>query len=238
MQKIVSICGEGVFITSDVTLRVYHRLMGAKVGKKVVFDHASVGEWDLLEIGDNTTLTRCICRPFAAEANTTMYLGRIIVGENCSVGVSSIIAPGSQLPDNTCIGVNSSSWELQDADEVYRELSPRRGAQPHWLIIVLLTTPIILISWLFCLTPWAAAVLDMVSSQSVHRRSITDAIGWYASPRRIRFYYFAQILRITLTPFVRFTFTVMLKRALNAIFGIALPSSSRGAEAKTRALDV
>ena len=238
VQKIVSICGEGVFTTSDAMLRVYHRLMGAKVGKKVIFDDTSVGEWDLLEIGDNTTLTRCICRPFAAEANTTMYLGRIIVGENCSMGVSSIIAPGSRLPDNTCIGVNSSSWELQDADEDYRELSPRRGAQPHWLVIVLFTTPIILISWLFCLTPWAAAVSGMVSGHSVHRRSITDALGWYASPRRIRFYYFAQVLRTTLTPIVRFAFTVVLKRALDAMFGIALPSSSRGAGARARALDV
>ncbi|KAL9941380.1 hypothetical protein ACHAO5_009051, partial [Verticillium nonalfalfae] len=111
VQKIVSICGQGVFGLNDTTHNVYLRAMGARVGRNVRFHGCQLGEWDLLDLGDGSSGNKCICRPFAVEAKTSMYLGRIEIGANASIGLTSIIAPGSAIPAGSHIGPNSSSWE-------------------------------------------------------------------------------------------------------------------------------
>jgi acyl carrier protein len=134
VQKIVAICGKGFFSTNDMTLRVYYRLMGASIGKNVKLKGASIGEWDLVTIGDDANITGCTCRPFAAEGNTSMYLGGITIGEKCTVGFSSIVVPGTIMPANTCLGFNSSTWEMQDASEEYRDQLPSERKKGHWLL--------------------------------------------------------------------------------------------------------
>lgn len=52
-QKIVMICGKGVFGWTDMSKIWYHRLLGAKIGSGVTIKNARLGEWDLLDIGDN-----------------------------------------------------------------------------------------------------------------------------------------------------------------------------------------
>ncbi|KAM5528319.1 peroxisomal-coenzyme a synthetase [Fusarium oxysporum f. sp. phaseoli] len=57
VQKIVAICGKGFFSANDMTERIYCRLMGAKIGSNVKLEGTALGEWDLLDIGDNCNLT-------------------------------------------------------------------------------------------------------------------------------------------------------------------------------------
>lgn len=52
-QKAVSVFGKGVFGWSEVSNIWYYRLLGAKIGSGVTLKGAQLGEWDLLEIGDN-----------------------------------------------------------------------------------------------------------------------------------------------------------------------------------------
>lgn len=151
VQKIVDICGLGLFTQTNYTLCLYLRLMGARVGRNVTIKGASLGEWDLLEIEDGAVLERCTLRGFAGERNTTMYLGRIRIGRNATVGMSSIVAPGTNVPDETCIGPNSSSWELDAADESNRDLLSSNIPSAHWVLEWLLTKPIVTIGWLYSL---------------------------------------------------------------------------------------
>jgi hypothetical protein len=52
-KKTVEVCDPGAFAwTSYTPVVYYHRLVGAKIGRGVIMDKVSVGEWDLLEIGD------------------------------------------------------------------------------------------------------------------------------------------------------------------------------------------
>jgi acetyltransferase-like isoleucine patch superfamily enzyme/acyl carrier protein len=232
VEKIVAICGKGFFNLNDTTKTLYCRLMGAKIGKNVKLAGAALGEWDLLDIRDGATLTRCVCRPFAAEGNTSMYLGRIIVRENASIGLSSIIAAGSEIPANTCIGPNSSSWELQDADEANRDLSPTKGPKPHWLLELLFTNPLALVAWFLSLLPWFGGLIGMVLRQAVQYSSpIRGILNWFTAADRIAYHYLALILRTFFSPFILFAFAILVKMSLDIFFGKLGPSraSARGA---------
>ena len=235
VQKIVSLCGKGFFNFNDTTKRAYLRIMGAKIGKNVKFGGASLGEWDLLDIRDNAILTRCICRPFAAEGNTSMYLGRIVIGENCSIGISSIIAPGTTLAPNTCIGLNSSTWETEDADEEFREMSPGRGPKPHWLPNLLITIPLHFIGGVLSMIPWAAGLVGMVLNQPLANRSpLREILDWFTAPERIGFHYLALVLRVSLSPYFIFGFALIVKWTMDLMFG----KMQSGPTEKRRPMDI
>lgn len=229
VQKIVGICGKGFFDMSESTKRVYCRLMGAKIGRDVKLADAALGEWDLLDIRDGAALSRCVCRPFAAEGNTTMYLGKIVVGENCSIGISSIVAAGSEVPANTCIGPNSSSWEMEDADEANRDLSPSRGPKPHWLLTCLLTVPLSLLAWVLSLLPWAGGLVGMVLKQPPENGTpLRDMLDWFTAAERIAYHYLALVLRSFFSPFILFAFAILIKAILDVMFGKLRPSPAKG----------
>ncbi|CZR40482.1 uncharacterized protein FPRO_05382 [Fusarium proliferatum ET1] len=229
VQKIVAICGKGFFDANEMTERIYCRLMGAKIGRNVKLEGAAIGEWDLIEIGDDCNLTKCICRPFAAEGNTSMYLGRITIGSNCSVGMSSIIAPGTTMPPNTCLGFNSSSWEMQDASEEYREQLPSEKPKPHWVLNLLFTMPLKLIGLFLSAVPWMAGLVGMVTTQGQkvnHKAPLRSSVDWFTQPNRIAYHYLALALGCLFGPFFLFGFVILVKSTLDCLFG-KLKANSR-----------
>jgi acetyltransferase-like isoleucine patch superfamily enzyme/acyl carrier protein len=237
VQKILSICGKGFFSSNETTRRLYCRLMGARIGKGVKLAGASVGEYDLLDIRAGASLTRCVCRPFAAEGNTSMYLGRIVIGENSSIGISSIIAAGSVIPPNTCIGPNSSSWEADDADESNREIN-NGPAKAHWLLTGLVTLPLVVIAWFASLMPWFGGLVGMVVNRaSTGPTPVRSTLAWFTEPERVAFHYLALVLRTLFSPFILFIITVVVKVVLDIMFGKLRPgpASSQGTVAKWRA---
>ncbi|EXK27290.1 hypothetical protein FOMG_16109 [Fusarium oxysporum f. sp. melonis 26406] len=229
VQKIVAICGKGFFDANEMTERIYCRLMGAKIGRNVKLEGASLGEWDLIEVGDDCNLTKCICRPFAAEGNTSMYLGRIAIGSNCSVGMSSIVAPGTNMPPDTCLGFNSSSWEMQDASEEYRDQLPSEKPKPHWVLNLLFTMPLKLIGLFLSAVPWMAGLVGMVTTQGQkvnHKAPLRSSVDWFTQPNRIAYHYLALALGCLFGPFFLFGFVVLVKSVLDCIFG-KLKANSR-----------
>lgn len=226
VQKIVSVCGKGIFKFNNTTEVLYLRLMGAKVGKGVKIDNVQMGEWDLLDIRDGAALAGCMCRPFAAEGNTSMYLGRIVIGEKAFVGSSSIVAAGTEVPADTCIGPNSSSWEVSDAEEENRELTPSAAAKPHWVLTLLITIPLSMVAWFCSLIPWLAGLLGMMITKPVAPNTpLTSIVTWFSDPERVGYHYFALILRTIFAPFIFFMFTVVVRSALDLLFG-RLPRGS------------
>lgn len=171
VQKIVDICGQGVFSNTAYTSALYLRLMGAKIGKNVSMRGVSTGEWDLIEIEDNAILERCTLRPFGGERNTTMYLGRIRIGRNATVGMASIVAPGTTVPDNTCVGPNSSSWELDAADESNRDLLLSKIPGAHWVLDWFVTKPLVQVGWMISLLPWFGGLLGLVIVEPINTRT-------------------------------------------------------------------
>ncbi|QPC74472.1 hypothetical protein HYE68_005224 [Fusarium pseudograminearum] len=220
VQKIVAVCGRGFFETNDMTLRIYHRLMGASIGKNVKLNESFIGEWDLVKIGDDANITGCICRPFAAEGNTSMYLGRITIGEKCTVGFSSIVVPGTTMPANTCLGFNSSTWEMQDASEEYRDQLPSARKGPHWLLNILFTLPLMGLSHFVAALPWAGGLVGMVLKKASPRvEPLRSSVEWFCQPKRIGYHYLARVAGCVLGPFFLFAFIALVKAVLDCVFG-------------------
>lgn len=229
VQKTVDICGQGLFKQTDFTSVLYLRMMGAKIGKGVKIKGAQMGEWDLLEIGDGAILERCIVRPFAGERNTSMYLGKVRIGRNATVGLSSIVAPGTTVPDNACIGPNSSSWEVDDADEANRDLLSSNIPGAHWALEWLITQPVVIIAWIVSLLPWFAGLIGLVMSEPVGTETpLYSILMWFAATHRVGYHYLALVLRVSVGPFILFGITLVVKYILDAIFGKMQPGPVQG----------
>ncbi|CAJ2502409.1 Uu.00g098030.m01.CDS01 [Anthostomella pinea] len=223
-QKLVDICGKGFFGSADFLELHYYRLLGAKIGRGVTLKNVQLGEWDLLEIGDGATLDGCIVRPMAGERNTTMYLGRISIGRNASVGVSSVVAPGTVVPDETCIGPNSSSHEMEDATEANRDLSATKAPRTHWALALFATAPLSIMAKFLYLLPWFSGLLGLAWSDPDEPASIAGTLAWFAGSERIGYHYLARSLKILVGPALLFGFVVLVRVLLDLCFGRLGPS--------------
>ncbi|KAG7149834.1 putative peroxisomal-coenzyme A synthetase like protein [Verticillium longisporum] len=218
VQKIVTVAGTGYFNTNNFTKALYCRLMGAKIGKNVQLTGASLGEWDLLDIRDGAILNNTVCRPFAVEANTSMYLGRIVIGENSCV--ASIIAPGATIPQGTCVGLNSSSWELHDADESNRLLSASRAPGPHWALAAFATFPLFAVAWFLTLTPMFGGLMGLVIEKPLDSHlPLRDILTWFPSSPKVGYHYLSMILRTLVSPYVLVAFTALVRVVLDRFIG-------------------
>ncbi|KAL1895796.1 putative NRPS-like protein biosynthetic cluster [Ceratocystis pirilliformis] len=237
VQKTLDICGLGFFASTDATRNFYYRIMGAKIGKNVKFRDMSLQEFDLVEIGDNVTLERSRLRPFAVERNTSMYLGKIKIGSNCTVGVASFIAPGAIIPDNTCIGPNSSSWEMDDADEGNRHLLASGTPGAHWALNLFLTKPLVLLAWIVYLLPWLAGLAGLVMSPVEMQPGwgqVYAVIHWFAAPHRVGYHFLALALQVTVSPIFVLLYAALIRVILDGIFGRLTPSTAANRSAIDR----
>ncbi|CAP80625.1 Pc12g09980 [Penicillium rubens Wisconsin 54-1255] len=224
-QKATQVCGKGLFNNYNWSRILFYRLMGAKIGKNVtVSASAKLGEYDLIEIGDNVVLDTCVCRPFAVERNTSMLLKRIRIGKDSSVGIKSIVAPGADIPERTCIGPNSSSWELQDADESNRQLLTSQIPKPHWLWILFIVEPIKLVTWTATRITWMAGLIPMVLQFPTPAADMfRSTLDWYTSDHRIAYHITARICRAVGGPIVLFIAVLVIKFFLDLICGKPKP---------------
>ncbi len=220
-QKIVAICGRGIFDHHSLSVAFYYRLMGAKIGKGVVINRmTNLGDYDLLDIRDGASLDDCTVRPFAGESNTSMVLGKIFIGKNASIGLKSIVAAGAIVPDDVCMGPNSSSHELRDATEVNRSLSKPKIPKCHILPELFAAYPIRMVAVFIASLPWMAGLYGIVSRKLSKQDDLIIAIvHWFASNRRVGFHYLARIMYGVLQPFLLFALVVVIKRCMDAAFG-------------------
>ncbi|KAI0873340.1 hypothetical protein GGS24DRAFT_517765 [Hypoxylon argillaceum] len=228
-QKIVAVAGKGCFGWTEASNVWYYRLLGAKIGSGVTLKRVQLGEWDLLDIGDNVTLDRCVVRPMAGEHNTTMYLGKITIGRDASVGVSSVVAPGTTIPAGACIGARSSSWELQDASEENRDLSATKAPKSHWVISALGVFPLQVISKFIYNLPWLLGLIGLVLPEAQQLRSgLITILHWFSEGERVGWYYFARFLRTFFGPFFVFAFVILIRKLVAVAFGPLRPTMAAG----------
>ncbi|KAJ5261005.1 NRPS-like protein biosynthetic cluster [Penicillium angulare] len=238
-QKALQVCGKGMFSHFDWSRALFYRLLGAKIGKNVsITKTAKLGEYDLIEIGDNVILDNCQCRPFAVERNTSMLLKRIQIGKDSSVGTKSLIAPGAIIPNGTCIGPNSSSWELKDADESNRDLLTSRIPKPHWILSLLIVEPIRVVVWVAARLTWMGGLVPMVRQFPAPAADMFLAtLEWYTSGQRIGYHITARICRAIGGPIVLFITVLIFKTLLDIFCGKPKPgpASKQSTRQKVRA---
>lgn len=89
-----------------------YKRYGVEIGKNCYIHKAVIdkGHGYLIRIGNNCTLTKCII--LAHDASTKKYInkakiGRVVIGDNCFIGMQSIILPGVTIGNNSIIGCGS-----------------------------------------------------------------------------------------------------------------------------------
>ncbi|KAG8630866.1 hypothetical protein KVT40_000006 [Elsinoe batatas] len=230
VQKIIAISGKGHFGMSNPGLVLYYCLLGAKIGKNVtIAKAATLGEYDLLEIGDGASLDKCIFRAFAAEKDTAMYLARTTIGNNASVGVNSIVAPGTKVPHSVCIGPNSSSWETQDADESNRDLLASKVPAANFFLDLIISYPLLAFVNLVRSGPWIGGLVPIVMLEPKPSPDhVLAIIHWFAEPYRIGFHYLALVLHACCGPMAWFVAVFLVKKLLDATLGKQQPGAVTG----------
>ncbi|KAI7153059.1 acetyl-CoA synthetase-like protein [Hortaea werneckii] len=228
-QKVIAIAGMGNFGICNTARIAYYRMLGATIGRNVSIQKgATLGEYDLVSIGDGAVLERCIVRPFGAERNTSMYLGRISIGPRAVIGTASIVAPGTNVPENACLGPNTSSWEVADADESNRDLAPSRIPAAHWTLNLFAGLPIQFMAKFVGAMPWLLCLLALVSHKP--HGEVNDMLRevciWFSGENRVGLHYAALSANAVLSPVAYFFAVYLVKKSFDLALGVMRPTRS------------
>ncbi|MBI1745386.1 MAG: amino acid adenylation domain-containing protein [Acidobacteria bacterium] len=88
-------------LTGTPVLRVYYRLMGAKVGRDVALDTAQCFIWDLVTIGDETSIGADTQLLGCRVVDGMLVMGRIDIGSRCFIGIHSALGLNVRMEDDT-----------------------------------------------------------------------------------------------------------------------------------------
>eukprot|EP00462_Mataza_sp_D1_P022772 CAMPEP_0175134990 /NCGR_PEP_ID=MMETSP0087-20121206/8473_1 /TAXON_ID=136419 /ORGANISM="Unknown Unknown, Strain D1" /LENGTH=1756 /DNA_ID=CAMNT_0016417589 /DNA_START=57 /DNA_END=5323 /DNA_ORIENTATION=- len=216
VNQILKVCGRGMFLWHPSLLRRYYKLMGAKIGYNVKLSKGTkISEFDLVQIKDDVALDNCLVRPFCLDKGG-MMLKHIQVGEGVRVCAKSTIAPGAYIPDDTCIGPLSSSYELEDAREENENYCRPLFPSPPFLLKLFLGYPLFLIIKAFSVMPVFFIIRIMVKADwyKGELEYLFDIVEWFATPERIGFYCATRIYLNCVAPFMYLLGVIIVKRAI------------------------
>jgi non-ribosomal peptide synthetase-like protein len=93
-----------ILLTGSPLLNWYCRLMGAKIGKDVYIGTTDILAYDLLTIGDRSSIGNDSNLTGCEVIDGWLIIDRITVGKDCCVGTNSILGLNSRLADSAELG--------------------------------------------------------------------------------------------------------------------------------------
>ena len=98
------------FMRGTVLITWFYRALGAKIGKHVHVSTYRLDGFDLVSIGDHTSLCiDCQLQPIRF-LNGYMIVGSIEIGERCYIGAKSVIVGGLKRPTVVQDEAQVCSW--------------------------------------------------------------------------------------------------------------------------------
>jgi len=92
---------------ATIYMRVWYRLMGAKIGKGSEISTNFAGRYDLVEIGEKCFIADEVVLGDEEIRRGYMILKRVKTGPRVFVGNSAVVAAGTEIPANALIGIKS-----------------------------------------------------------------------------------------------------------------------------------
>lgn len=208
------IFGRGLWGTNNTLLIWYYRMLGAQIGSSVqISSEAEIAEFDLLTINDNAKVEYSKVRGFGVD-NGAMILGPVVIGEGCSIGIRSVVAPFTKVPKDAHIGPASSSYELTHDNSHF---SYNRGSvpEPKFLWQVLVGAPVTSIVDAISHIPAILVLFALISMhyKEKHRafHDINDLLEWLCDPKRIPYYIGVRVVRSVVAPFFYMGASILVK---------------------------
>jgi non-ribosomal peptide synthetase-like protein len=88
-------------------LPLYHRLMGARIGRRVQINTAVVADQNLIEIGDDTVIGGDVTLVCHAAEGGHLVTAPVRIGRNVTVGLMAVIFPGCTIGDGAVIAAGA-----------------------------------------------------------------------------------------------------------------------------------
>ena len=193
-------------------------MMGARIGSGVkISPLAQMGQYDLLDIGDNVLIDTATIRPFSLEAGYFVLLP-IRIGDNCCVCSKSTVVAGAELRVGTCIGPLSSTHEMHDADPKHRAYCRQAFPSPPLSLMLWPGIPLVTLVLLAAYIPWIYGLNLMVNFAidegwySAKITSIFEAFRWWVTPQRIIWYFALRVIKDCVVPVLKLLVVILIKR--------------------------
>ncbi|MGH6850639.1 MAG: Pls/PosA family non-ribosomal peptide synthetase [Methylocella sp.] len=92
---------------ATIYMRVWYRLMGAKIGKDAEISTNLSGRYDLVEIGEKCFIADEVVLGDEEIRNGWMYLKHVRTGPRVFVGNNAVVPTGAEIPEGALIGIKS-----------------------------------------------------------------------------------------------------------------------------------
>jgi non-ribosomal peptide synthetase-like protein len=87
------------YMNGTPLIRVYYRLLGARIGHEVYIGSTEMGATDLISIGDQTSVGYRVMLDNGTVEDGLLKIGSIAVGNHCYIGSSSVLSAGTVMED-------------------------------------------------------------------------------------------------------------------------------------------
>lgn len=156
------------FLTGTPLMGLYYRLMGAKIGRNCLFDTAHISIFDLVSIGDETSIgAESHLLGYRVE-NSTLVIAPIDIGSRCFVGIHTAVGLNTQIGDDARLGDMSflsdqetiaagGSWEgspARPSDFHIPAGCANQSSRRRWFLFTFLHIVVLYLAFAFILLTW------------------------------------------------------------------------------------
>ncbi|MGZ3650084.1 MAG: Pls/PosA family non-ribosomal peptide synthetase [Bdellovibrionota bacterium] len=121
------------FLKGTPFLAIYYRLMGARVGRGCTLDTVQCSVWDLIEIGDETSIGADTQLLGYRIEKGELLIGAVVLGRACFVGIHSALGLNVQMKDGSRLDDQSLLADGQSLEE--GEAVRGSPAQPAGVVV-------------------------------------------------------------------------------------------------------
>ncbi|HEY2185002.1 MAG TPA: Pls/PosA family non-ribosomal peptide synthetase [Xanthobacteraceae bacterium] len=171
VARLQAISGAGILAGTPL-MSAYYRLMGAKVGRSCALDTPLCSSFDLVTIGDDTSIGAETQLLGYRIENGSLLIGRIDIGKRCFIGVHSALGldvrmedearldDQSLLPDHAILGAGQQrrGSPAQAADVAVPADQPRRSSNRQLVLFTISAAALAYACVLFLSGPAVAAL--------------------------------------------------------------------------------
>jgi non-ribosomal peptide synthetase-like protein len=94
-------------VRGTLLIKLYLRLLGARIGRNVILNSAAVGDWDLVSIGDDTMVGDDAVIIGHVGEKGMLRMGKVTIGSRCTIGRDTVLMPGTTIEDGAVVAAMS-----------------------------------------------------------------------------------------------------------------------------------
>ena len=207
----------GIWGSNDAMLNFYYRLLGANIarGAKISLE-CDLAEYDLVTVGRKAAVEMCTLRGFAVD-NGAMLLGPVRVGHESSVGLRSVVAPFTQVPDFRHLGPVTSTYDAKALNATHARVNRRCFKDPSILMQVLVGGPItFLVNAFGQIPPFTVLYFLLMYNSRENGENFfanwNELLDWMCDPARLPFFLGIRLARALLSPFFYMFAAIVVKK--------------------------